>query len=174
MDLWDLFLLLLALCLLGVILHWLKMVWICTKTKTLGWPIPILGHSYRFLCPPEKLLARLEYLFNKYDKDESCITFFLGPRMFTIYYHPEPIAEIFNNTTSLLAKSHDYDFLIDWLGTGLLTSTGHKWRMRRKLLTPAFHFQILDDAQPAFNRQVWLVTKNPKCLGNSNQQVPHE
>ena len=50
-------------------------------------------------------------------------------------------------------------FLKPWLGTGLLLSTHQKWRVRRKLLTPAFHFRILDDALDVFNAQGQILGK---------------
>lgn len=43
-----------------------------------------------------------------------------------------------------LTKGLSYKFLHPWLGKGLLTSHGQKWFDRRKLITPTFHFKMLD------------------------------
>lgn len=67
-----------------------------------------------------------------------------------------------------IEKSSDYDFLHPWLGTGLLTSSGGKWHSRRKILTPAFHFKILDDFIDVFTEQSQvLVGKMQKESGKA-------
>ena len=54
------------------------------------------------------------------------------------------VVEAVLTSSKHLKKSSDYEMMKNWLGNGLLLSIGEKWRQRRKILTPAFHFQILE------------------------------
>ncbi|KAJ3659331.1 hypothetical protein Zmor_011021 [Zophobas morio] len=66
--------------------------------------------------------------------------------------HPDDFELILSNPKHM-EKSDIYNVFHGWLGTGLLTSTGEKWLNRRRILTPAFHFSILQQFVEIFNRQ---------------------
>ncbi|XP_030388381.1 cytochrome P450 4e3-like [Scaptodrosophila lebanonensis] len=49
-------------------------------------------------------------------------------------------------SSNILTYKYDpYNMLYPWLGSGLLTANGEQWTLRRKLITPSFHFRILKD-----------------------------
>lgn len=54
-------------------------------------------------------------------------------------------AERILTSSKHIEKSILYEMLHPFLGTGLLTSGGVKWFQRRRMLTPAFHFNILKE-----------------------------
>ncbi|XP_077541889.1 cytochrome P450 4c3-like isoform X2 [Haemaphysalis longicornis] len=81
-------------------------------------------------------------------------------------YKAEYVEEILSSH-KILAKGYQYGLLHSWLGTGLLTSAGEKWRSRRRLFTPAFHFRIVDDFIDTINAQSFiLATKLGKLSSN--------
>ncbi|RZB40275.1 cytochrome P450, family 4, subfamily Q, polypeptide 4 [Asbolus verrucosus] len=82
-------------------------------------------------------------------------------------YHPDDI-ELILSSSKHIDKSLIYDFLHSWLGTGLLTSGGAKWQTRRKILTPAFHFSILQEFISIFNEETNKVLEVLKSHGNKD------
>ena len=44
-----------------------------------------------------------------------------------------------------------YGILLSWLGEGLLNANGDKWARNRRLLTPAFHFDVLKPYMSVYN-----------------------
>ncbi|XP_054711969.1 cytochrome P450 4V2-like [Uloborus diversus] len=117
----------------------------------------------QFMCGYCKLFDR-----------ERIAMLWLSFRPIVFFYKPEKV-EILLNNSNTIDKSNEYGFLHPWLGTGLLTSTGQRWKTHRKLLTPTFHFRILEDFVSVFNEQsAVLVNKMEGFVGKSwIDIVPH-
>ncbi|XP_023238261.1 cytochrome P450 4C1-like isoform X2 [Centruroides sculpturatus] len=77
---------------------------------------------------------------------------------YVVLFHPEVAQEVLKSY-SVINKDWVYNIFHSWLGTGLLTSSDEKWRSRRKLLTPAFHFRILEDFQDIFYEQANILVQ---------------
>jgi cytochrome P450 family 4 len=115
-------------------------------------PWPILGNAMELLLDPDDMFKFLIGFLNDWKRDHPILRFWAGPFPIFMIYTPEA-AETLLASNKLIDKCREYDYLHPWLNTGLLTSTGSKWHVRRKMLTPAFHFKILEDFVDIFNEQ---------------------
>ncbi|CAH1966516.1 unnamed protein product [Acanthoscelides obtectus] len=134
--------------------------------ETMKWAIsipgvPFLGNVMEFHGTTDTL-NDMTRLHDKYGKS----VYLWGPtgRMFISADYD--FIEFALSTSLILNKSDEYSFLQRWLGFGLLTSERTKWRKMRKLLTPAFHFSILQQFIDSFEANgVKLVEKLKKMDG---------
>ncbi|KAJ6644110.1 Cytochrome P450 4c3 [Pseudolycoriella hygida] len=82
--------------------------------------------------------------------------FQLGLQPIIHIFTPEYFESVMTSTKHI-QKANAYNVVIPWLGTGLVVSTGEKWHKDRKLLTPAFHFKILDQFNPSINKHALIL-----------------
>ncbi|EMP41501.1 Cytochrome P450 4F22 [Chelonia mydas] len=88
----------------------------------------------------------------------SCLWWF-GP-WFPILrlFHPEAVKPVLLESVAIAPKDYlFYGFLKPWLGDGLLLSNGPKWVRHRRMLTPAFHFDILKPYMKIFNQSTDIM-----------------
>ncbi|GAB1866375.1 Cytochrome P450 4C1 [Camponotus japonicus] len=119
---------------------------------------PISGNSLEFLVSAEEQWKWMHTTFDKYYPITKLWAFF---RPIVSIRHPDDL-EIILSSTKHIEKSKTYDLLHPWLRTGLLTSTGTKWQTRRKILTPAFHFNILNQFIDILVKESDRMTKSLK------------
>ncbi|XP_072563266.1 cytochrome P450 4V8 isoform X1 [Paramormyrops kingsleyae] len=125
---------------------------------------PILGNALYFKSSAGEFFCQLVQLTEQFKK-EPLMKLWIGPVPFLVLFHAENVEMVLNNPKHM-DKSYVYRFLHPWLGTGLLTSTGDKWRNRRKMLTPTFHFSILTEFLEVMNEQAEvLMGKLEKAAG---------
>ncbi|KRX66855.1 Cytochrome P450 4V2 [Trichinella sp. T9] len=118
---------------------------------------PILGNIPYFKKDPTEFFEQTigtAYAYN-------------NPRIFRVWMFWYPFfvvsgaeeAEVLLSSTKHINKGMEYRMLHPWMGLGLLTSDAFKWRPRRKLLTPSFHYDILKDFIEVFNQQSKIMLK---------------
>ncbi|XP_035735113.1 cytochrome P450 4C1-like [Vespa mandarinia] len=75
---------------------------------------------------------------------EGIYKLWMGYKPMVYIYKPE-YAEVILRSSANIKKPTTYDSLQPCLGDGLITSSGSKWHHDRKLITPTFHFSVLDN-----------------------------
>ncbi|KAM3624068.1 uncharacterized protein V6R79_018603 [Siganus canaliculatus] len=144
----------------GYLHTWFEMKPIPELEKT----YPFIGNVLEFKTEPRDFFRQIYGYAQKY-RDAPLLKLWLGMFPIVVLFHAETVEIVVSNPVHM-EKGFSYTFLHPWLGAGLLTSTGSKWRQRRKMLTPTFHFSILTDFLEVMNEQAEiLVEKLEKQVG---------
>ncbi|XP_063913529.1 cytochrome P450 4d2-like [Zophobas morio] len=130
--------------------------------------IPLIGSARDFKTPSEFLKKLHEYA-RKYG---SLIHLQIGLRH-TLVSTDYKFIEFLLSHNSLLKKTTNFKFLKPWVGEGLITADGGpNWKIHRKLITPAFHFKILEQFVDVFEADGdILVEKLSKESGKKSVDI---
>ncbi|XP_070442488.1 cytochrome P450 4F3-like isoform X1 [Equus przewalskii] len=117
------------------------------------------------LFGPQRKVSCTQGLARTYG-DVCC--WWMGPWHVVIHiFHPTCIKPVLFAPAAIAPKDVVfYRFLKPWLGDGLLLSGGDKWSRHRRMLTPAFHFNILKSYVRIFNDSVNIMHAKWKCLAS--------
>ncbi|CAL2046537.1 unnamed protein product [Caenorhabditis brenneri] len=134
--------------------------------------LPLIGHLYMVnIFDISKLVDQILHLALYYcNKGCGIVKLWVGPVPLLAVINPVYAKEVLEST-EVITKADEYDILFPWLGTGLLTSTGDKWRQRRKMLTPAFHFKVLNDFLCVHDYQAKVFLDQIKPHADSGKEV---
>ncbi|XP_017787225.1 PREDICTED: probable cytochrome P450 4d14 [Nicrophorus vespilloides] len=117
---------------------------------------PIVG-NYFLIKDPKKNVAIFDDFPRKYGKTTKL---FVGMHAALVTTDVK-LLEVVMTSPNLINKTNDYIMLFNrWLGDGLLISSGEKWRAHRKILTPAFHYKILEDFIDVFESRGKFLIDN--------------
>ncbi|XP_071180898.1 ultra-long-chain fatty acid omega-hydroxylase-like [Mytilus edulis] len=90
-----------------------------------------------------------KYVENLHTKGYSFWVFTVQPVVFLT--HPDTIKVIMKSNAPKAKGNIGYSFMIPWIGDSLLVTHGSKWERNRRLLTPAFHFSVLNGYFEIYN-----------------------
>lgn len=119
--------------------------------------LPIIGHAHYFVNKPAHV--KIEKLRQLLDIYGNTMKVWLGPELNIVMVDVKDVEAVLNSM-AFIEKAGEYKALEPWLKEGLLVSRGRKWHKRRKAITPAFHFKILDQFIEVFERESRVLIAN--------------
>ncbi|XP_065910276.1 cytochrome P450 4B1-like [Dysidea avara] len=152
---------------IGVWITWYRDV---KHLRSLPSPTPrhwLWGHALE-IGPTLKTMLYIQENHKKYPK--WCV-YWIGPFIPFVFTADVEIMKIILQQPGESPRPPSYRFFYKWLGDGLFTSSGAKWRRHRKMLTPAFHFDILKQYIPVYNEVSHKLVEIWSGLADSGESV---
>nr|XP_014280689.2 cytochrome P450 4C1-like [Halyomorpha halys] len=115
------------------------------RSKLPGPPgVPFLGQALTmWLRTPKDIVPLISEWCEKYGGLFEVEVFGMK---YVVVAEPEVVEPLLTSTVNITKGYYEYSFIKPAFMDGLLLSSGDKWRSRRKLLTPCFHFKILESS----------------------------
>uniref|UniRef100_A0A0K0FEI4 Cytochrome P450 4V2 (inferred by orthology to a human protein) n=1 Tax=Strongyloides venezuelensis TaxID=75913 RepID=A0A0K0FEI4_STRVS len=133
--------------------------------------LPIFGNALSFMGTSDDSRKKLdEESAIAFKNNEPLRRYWIGDMLLIHGLSSEATKVIYDSTTEI-SKGRSYNFLSRWLGDGLLISDGDKWKGRRRLLTPTFHFNMLKRYFEAYNTESRLMVKSFEKFAESGEEV---
>lgn len=127
----------------------------------IGTTYPIFGvHRKDVFKVIDKILTKYPYIIRSW----------IGSRPEINIRKAEYIEKIIS-TTKNMEKPFAYKYVKQWLGEGLITGHGAHWFNHRKIITPTFHFSILEGFCEIFSEKSKILVKQLSCHADSGAIV---
>ncbi|XP_025153505.1 cytochrome P450 4C1 isoform X2 [Harpegnathos saltator] len=116
-------------------------------------------HSVQVTLISRLVIGRVDWVLSLLHKfKDGIFQIWIGPQPIIYLYKPELLKTVLASTV-FIEKSVHYDFYKEWMGNGLLTSSGKQWVRDRKLLSPSFHFNILEQFGAIISEKIEIMLK---------------
>lgn len=152
--------------------RWTRMYW-CLRNvphPKQRWPFSLAIDMWQCIANMDPNLEVTAKIFNYFDGmfktiyDQEVTAAYYGPQPFLIATTPKAVESLLTNSENL-NKAFLYGMMKPWIGNGILMIEKGKWRSRRKILTPAFHFRVLDDYAPIMNHRARQMVSRLDAMG---------
>ncbi|RVE42601.1 hypothetical protein evm_012742 [Chilo suppressalis] len=130
-------------------------------------PYPLIGNGHLLAVDSSEFIRVFQRLEEEYDQTTRI---YLFSQRFVLTANPKFIEEVVSST-KLIEKGISYEYVKPWLGEGLLTSSGPRWKAHRKFLTPAFHFNILQQFLPIFCKNAKILSEKLRKLATKESSL---
>ncbi|XP_049943245.1 cytochrome P450 4g15-like isoform X2 [Schistocerca serialis cubense] len=135
-------------CCAGVlaVLWWL---WVTKPHVDIPGPptLPIIGNALDFLEHPVTL-HKIRDFHRQYG---DLMRFYAGPKLVIMVAHPDDVQHILVTSKLVERDPMSTSAMRTFIGDGLLTLNGSRWKTHRKLINPTFHSELLGNFLEAFH-----------------------